>query len=57
MVDVQGSVRQLQSGQSGGFFGGSVVKNPGANVGDTGSIPGPGRSHMRGATKPVYHNY
>ena len=45
MVDVQGSFRQLQSGQSGGF-GGSVVKNPGANVGDTGSIPGPGRSHM-----------
>ena len=26
--------------------GGSVVKNPPANTGDTGSIPGPGRSHM-----------
>ena len=25
---------------------GSVVKNPPANAGDTGSIPGPGRSHM-----------
>ena len=29
-----------------GFLGGSVVKNLPANVGDTGSISGPGRSHM-----------
>ena len=29
-----------------GFPGGSVVKNPPANAGDTGSIPGPGGSHM-----------
>ena len=29
-----------------GFAGGSVVKNPPANAGDTGSSPGPGRSHM-----------
>jgi len=29
-----------------GFCGDSVVKNPPANAGDTGSIPGPGRSHM-----------
>ena len=28
------------------FPGGSVVKNPPASAGDTGSIPGPGRSHM-----------
>ena len=28
-----------------GFPGGSAVKNPPANVGDMGSIPGPGRSH------------
>ena len=28
------------------FPGGSVVKNPPANLGDTGSSPGPGRSHM-----------
>ena len=28
------------------FPGGTVVKNPSANAGDTGSIPGPGRSHM-----------
>ena len=29
-----------------GFLGGSVVKNPPANTGDTGSILGPGESHM-----------
>ena len=29
-----------------GFPGGSVIKNPPINAGDTGSIPGPGRSHM-----------
>jgi len=29
-----------------GFPGGSVVKNPPANAGDTGSVPGQGRSHM-----------
>ena len=28
------------------FPSGAVVKNPPANAGDTGSIPGPGRSHM-----------
>ena len=30
----------------GGFPGGAVVKNPPASAGDTGSSPGPGRSHM-----------
>ena len=39
------------------FPGGAVVKNPPANAGDTGSSPGPGRSHMRGAAKPVSHSY
>ena len=29
-----------------GFPGGAVVRNPPANAGDTGSCPGPGRSHM-----------
>ena len=29
-----------------GFPGGSVVKNPPANAGDKGSIPGAGRPHM-----------
>ena len=28
------------------FPGGAVVENPPANAGDTGSSPGPGRSHM-----------
>ena len=28
-----------------GFPGGSVVKNPPANAGDTGLVPGPGRYH------------
>ena len=28
------------------FPGGAVVKSPPVNAGDTGSIPGPGRSHM-----------
>ena len=32
--------------KSQGFPGGAVVKNPPANSGDTGSIPGPGRSHV-----------
>ena len=31
---------------TGKFPGGAVVKNPPANAGDTGSSPGPGRSHM-----------
>ena len=29
-----------------GFPGGAVVGSPPANAGDTGSRPGPGRSHM-----------
>ena len=29
-----------------GFPGGAVVENPPASAGDTGSSPGPGRSHM-----------
>ena len=29
-----------------GFPGGSVVKNPPVNAGNTGSTPDPGRSHM-----------
>ena len=34
-----------------GFPGGAVVKNPPANSGDTGSSPGPGRSHMPWSSK------
>ena len=29
-----------------GFPGGTVIKNPPANAGDTDLSPGPGRSHM-----------
>ena len=32
------------------FPGGTVVKNPPANAGDTGTSPGPGRSHMPQST-------
>ena len=32
--------------KAGDFFGGSVVKYPPANAGDTGLIPDEGRSHM-----------
>ena len=39
------------------FLGGPVVKNPPANAGDLGSIPGPGRSHMLQGSKPICHNY
>ena len=31
------------SGGKGGFLGGSVVKSPPANAGDSGSVPGSGR--------------
>ena len=33
------------------FPGSAVVKNPPANAGDTGSSPGPGRSHMPGSNE------
>ena len=36
-----------------GFPGGSVVKNPPANVGDVGSIPESGRSHGEGNGNPL----
>ena len=40
-----------------GFPGGTVVKNPPANAGDTGPSPGPEDPTCHGATKPVCHNY
>ena len=40
------SIFQYLEGEQ-GFPGGAVVKNPPANAGDTGSSPGPGRSHMQ----------
>ena len=39
-----------------GFPGGSVVKKPPVNAGNMNLIPGPRRSHMDGATKPVCRN-
>ena len=46
-------LRELRGGQNlvvsvkfRDFSGDSVVKNPPANAGDTGLIPGPGRFHM-----------
>ena len=38
-----------------GFTGGSVVKNPLANAGDMGSIPGSGRSAEEGNGSPFQH--
>ena len=39
-----------------GFLGGSVVKNPPANAGDAGSIPGSGRSPGEGNSNPVQYS-
>ena len=39
------------------FPGGPVVKNPPANAGDTRSIPGLGRFHSHGGTKPIRCDY
>ena len=44
--DTGGSGRALLPQLPGDFPGGAVVKNPPASAGDTGSIAGPGRSHM-----------
>ena len=45
IVPPLGSLR-YQTITLGDFPGGAVVKNSPANAGDTGSSPGPGRSHM-----------
>ena len=46
-----------KSNSHGASLGGSVVKDSPANAGDTGSSPGPGRSHLPQGNKPVDHNY
>ena len=38
-------------------FPGAVIKNLLANARVTGSIPGLGRFHIHGTTKPMCHNY
>ena len=40
-----------------GFPGGSEVKKPPANAGDTGLISDPGISHRPRGSKPMRHNY
>ena len=40
-----------------GFPGGSVIKNLPANAGDTGSIPGLGRSPGNGNGNPLQYSY
>ena len=40
-----------------GFPGGSAVKNPSANAGDTGSVPGWGRSPGGGHGNPLQYSY
>ena len=39
-----------------GFSGGSVIKNPPANTGDVGSIPGSGRSPGEGNDNPLQYS-
>ena len=41
----------------GDFPGGSVVKNPLANTGDAGSIPGSGRSPGEGNGNPLQFSF
>ena len=41
---------------AGDFSDGSVVKNPSANLGDTGLIPDPGISTCHRAAKPMGHS-
>ena len=40
-----------------GFPGGSVIKNPPANAGNTGSIPGSGGSPGEGNSNPLQYSY
>ena len=39
------------------FIGDSVVKNPPANVGDVGSLPGSGRAHGEGNGNQLRYSY
>ena len=45
-TEMNNTITEIKNTLAGGFPGGTVVKNPPANAGDTGSSPGPGRSHM-----------
>ena len=45
-LQIPGIFYVVLKSSSGDFPGGTVVKNPPADAGDTGSSPGLGRSHM-----------
>ena len=48
-LDLEGYRKIVERGrqiQAGAFLGGSVVRNPPANVGEMSLIPDPGGSHM-----------
>ena len=47
----QNGSKELPSNGSAILYHGSVEKNLPAGAGDTGSIPGPGRSHVRRETE------
>ena len=55
LIPVQGIITDCCA-NNGGFPGGSVVKNPPANVGDVGSIPGLGRSPRKGNGNPLQYS-
>ena len=46
----------MSGGSSRGFPGGSAVKNPPANAGDAGLIPGSGRSPGEGNGSPLQYS-
>ena len=47
----------IYSSHKNSFSGGLVVKNPPASAGDTGSIPGLGRSLGKGNGNPLQYSY
>ena len=46
LIDAKKTFDKIQNGNSWDFPGGAVLKSSPANAGNTGSSPGPGRSHM-----------
>ena len=46
MIKLNFKILMEKEKKPGVFPGSSVVKNPPANTGDTGSVPSPGRSHV-----------
>ena len=44
--EIGNTYKSIKKKKLGDFPDGAVVKNPPANEGDMGLIPGPGRSHM-----------